>query len=460
MKAKGPVETVAILVASALIGLSCSGSKKADAPPADCEAVGRHKTRLAFHEVMRETVMEKTGKTITDEVLNALFDKKAFHPTIQQTIAEAEQQCRAMALTKDQEECLLDTDTLGQFRDGEKGCPRVDTSPRRRAKLPTKEELVSMDCQRACAVQQECWRLTESENRECVPSCRRLQSAYNPAWGGSSRVAARALFAHAGGLCEDGRKPKDDDTGRARSQLSVDNGATGGCSDAIDHLMRAYENGRTTAQLIEENGCGHSTDDGHLFPNDVLSAKCQGLWETHAMNARIAATLEVDKKRTCGESDPGSEKPRPPAPRTGPATANRAQRAPIESPPTSGQPPPLEASGEFRSTLESRWDGKSADEQPRARYQARIAEGDHYNSKGVRLSGAASILRTDRANFHRFGKPNPEDESDPIFADKKERAWLEEQKVPKEVANEIVNGTPLIRVTVWSDRLDVEIISQ
>jgi hypothetical protein len=59
-------------------------------------------------------------------------------------------------------------------------------------------------------------------------------------------------------------------------------------------------------------------------------------------------------------------------------------------------------------------------------YVARLSEADHFNSQGRRLTSAAAIIRQDRANYHRLGIRDPEDEDDPFFADEKNRAALEQ----------------------------------
>ena len=54
-------------------------------------------------------------------------------------------------------------------------------------------------------------------------------------------------------------------------------------------------------------------------------------------------------------------------------------------------------------------------------YVALLSEADHFNSSGQRLSSAAAIIRQDRANFHRFGIKDPQDEGDAFFADEGNR---------------------------------------
>jgi hypothetical protein len=82
-----------------------------------------------------------------------------------------------------------------------------------------------------------------------------------------------------------------------------------------------------------------------------------------------------------------------------------------------------------------------------------LSEADHFSSKGQRLTSAAAIIRQDRANFHRFGINDPEDEGDTFFADERNREALEEMlergRADPGVLSRIVNGTPLIRVDIY-----------
>ncbi|MEL7183909.1 MAG: hypothetical protein AAFY65_04725 [Pseudomonadota bacterium] len=45
-----------------------------------------------------------------------------------------------------------------------------------------------------------------------------------------------------------------------------------------------------------------------------------------------------------------------------------------------------------------------------------VGREDFFNSKGQPLRDVASVIRQDRANFHRFGIRHPGDESDPYFS--------------------------------------------
>jgi hypothetical protein len=86
-------------------------------------------------------------------------------------------------------------------------------------------------------------------------------------------------------------------------------------------------------------------------------------------------------------------------------------------------------------------------------YVTRLGANDHFNSNGERLTSPAMIIRQDRANFHKFGRRDPEDESDGFFRDVHSREilqkLLERGHTPKEVYRAIVNGQPLVRVNVY-----------
>lgn len=96
-------------------------------------------------------------------------------------------------------------------------------------------------------------------------------------------------------------------------------------------------------------------------------------------------------------------------------------------------------------------------------YTARLSERDHYNSNGQRLRSAAAIIRQDRANFYVYGVRDGEDEPDPYFSSKSNRARLEEMlengRATPDAIDRIVNGTPLIRVEIYATGIQVTIIS-
>ncbi|MFO1352146.1 MAG: hypothetical protein U1F68_16270 [Gammaproteobacteria bacterium] len=102
------------------------------------------------------------------------------------------------------------------------------------------------------------------------------------------------------------------------------------------------------------------------------------------------------------------------------------------------------------------------------RYSARLSAQDHFNSNGERLSSPAAIIRQDRANYHKFGKRDDEDEDDNYFAEASNRALLEKLiargRTTKSAAHSVVNGTPVIEVQIYrakggDDYVDVTVFS-
>jgi hypothetical protein len=96
-------------------------------------------------------------------------------------------------------------------------------------------------------------------------------------------------------------------------------------------------------------------------------------------------------------------------------------------------------------------------------YSARLSPRDHYNSNGERLRSAAAIIRQDRANFYVYGLRDDEDEPDPYFSSKGNRARLEQMlengRTTPEAIYRVVNGTPLIRVDIYATGISVSILS-
>jgi hypothetical protein len=86
-------------------------------------------------------------------------------------------------------------------------------------------------------------------------------------------------------------------------------------------------------------------------------------------------------------------------------------------------------------------------------YVARLSEDDHFNSNGERLTTVAGIIRQDRANFHRFGIRDPEDEGDSYFANQQNRAVMERLiasgRIAPAAARAIINNTPMIKVDIY-----------
>ena len=58
-------------------------------------------------------------------------------------------------------------------------------------------------------------------------------------------------------------------------------------------------------------------------------------------------------------------------------------------------------------------------------YNAELSVADAHSSNGQPLEGWCSLIRQDRANWHRFGKRDPDDEADPFFDSPERRAMIE-----------------------------------
>ncbi|QDZ03054.1 hypothetical protein FQ775_23295 [Nitratireductor mangrovi] len=96
-------------------------------------------------------------------------------------------------------------------------------------------------------------------------------------------------------------------------------------------------------------------------------------------------------------------------------------------------------------------------------YVARISGNDHYASDGYPLDNAAQVVRQDRANFHRFGTGDAEDDYDPWFGSNKARARLQSMLEKRGAMSggtrrAIMNGNPLIEVQVFSRSVKVRVL--
>jgi len=95
-------------------------------------------------------------------------------------------------------------------------------------------------------------------------------------------------------------------------------------------------------------------------------------------------------------------------------------------------------------------------------YYAKLGVSDHFNSHGTRLTKASAIIRQDRYNFHIRGIRDAADTWDPFFDSKHNRSVLERMlrrgNASRSALNAIVNGTPLIKVTVYDDHINVKVL--
>jgi hypothetical protein len=91
----------------------------------------------------------------------------------------------------------------------------------------------------------------------------------------------------------------------------------------------------------------------------------------------------------------------------------------------------------------------------RESYVARLSARDHFSSRGERLPSAAEVIRQDRANYYVYNIRDDEDEPDTFFANKANRARLEQLlehgRSESSAVRRVMSGTPLIKVMVYRD---------
>jgi hypothetical protein len=96
-------------------------------------------------------------------------------------------------------------------------------------------------------------------------------------------------------------------------------------------------------------------------------------------------------------------------------------------------------------------------------YVARLSHKDHQASDGYQLDSAAQVIRQDRANWHKFGRGDRQDQDDPWFDTNESRDRLQRMLERPGVLDggmkrEILNGTPLIQVDVYTHSVAVSIL--
>lgn len=89
-------------------------------------------------------------------------------------------------------------------------------------------------------------------------------------------------------------------------------------------------------------------------------------------------------------------------------------------------------------------------------YFAYIGGADLSNSSGAGLGDAASVLRQDRANVHRFGIAQSDDEYDELYTDADTRAMMPALinaggSLSSSEARAIMGGGVLVSVTTYSN---------
>jgi DnaJ-domain-containing protein 1 len=90
-----------------------------------------------------------------------------------------------------------------------------------------------------------------------------------------------------------------------------------------------------------------------------------------------------------------------------------------------------------------------------ASYSAHLSDQDHFSSSGERLRSAAAIIRQDRANFHKFGRRDPDDQHEAFFSSSSNREALERMlnrgKIDQSLSRMIIDGTPFVSVEIFRD---------
>lgn len=107
--------------------------------------------------------------------------------------------------------------------------------------------------------------------------------------------------------------------------------------------------------------------------------------------------------------------------------------------------------------------GAARADSPLGSYIARLSPQDHHASDGYRLDTAAQVVRQDRANWHKFGYGDREDEDDPWFRTANARANFERMlnrpgAMDAATRRAILNGTPVVEVQVYRNRVTVDIL--
>lgn len=92
-------------------------------------------------------------------------------------------------------------------------------------------------------------------------------------------------------------------------------------------------------------------------------------------------------------------------------------------------------------------------------YCAQISDHDKYASDGFHLTDAGSILRQDRANFHRFGTPDADDYANSVFTSTAAReripAMVDNGMIEPGLARQIVRAYPYVCVDIYRNFLNV-----
>jgi hypothetical protein len=109
--------------------------------------------------------------------------------------------------------------------------------------------------------------------------------------------------------------------------------------------------------------------------------------------------------------------------------------------------------------------GSAAADEFLGSYVARISQDDKAASDGFPLESAAQMVRQDRANWHKFGRGDAEDEDDVWFGTAASRARLEKmlqssRAMSSATKRAITRGYPVIQVDVYRASVVVTVIGE
>lgn len=109
--------------------------------------------------------------------------------------------------------------------------------------------------------------------------------------------------------------------------------------------------------------------------------------------------------------------------------------------------------------------GPAAADQYLGSYVARLSWQDHHASDGYRLDNAAQVVRQDRANVHKFGYIDQEDDDDGWFGSADARARLQRMLEARGAMDQatkraIMGGEPLVEVEVYRASVRVTVLER
>jgi hypothetical protein len=107
--------------------------------------------------------------------------------------------------------------------------------------------------------------------------------------------------------------------------------------------------------------------------------------------------------------------------------------------------------------------GRACADQLMDTYIARLSLADHFNSSGKLITTVPGIIRQDRANYHKFGVRDREDQNDSVFGIERNRDLMESKLASGHCSasakHSIIYGTPLIVVKIYRHHVDITVLN-